>query len=88
LEESRVLGEWLRDRLALLVAEFPDVFAEIRGIAFLNGIELTEAAAAHIPELRRSVIENGAYVEFIRDDLDVIIGAIRRGAEHIRGLLA
>lgn len=114
LEESRVLGEWLRDRLALLVAEFPDVFVEIRGIAFLNGIELTEAAAAHIPELRRSVIENGAYVEFMagagrrtagaryvlpamriapplttsRDDLDVIIGAIRRGAEHIRGLLA
>ena len=114
MEESLILGEWLRRRLAAVVAEFPDLFAEVRGVGFLNGIELTEPAAAHIPEFRRRIIEAGAYVEFMagagrrtsgaryvlpamriappliagKDDLDIVVGAIRRGAEHVRRLLA
>jgi ornithine--oxo-acid transaminase len=65
LEESLILGKWLRQHLAAVVTEFRDLFNEVRGVGFLNGIELTEQAAAHIPEFRRHIIEGGAYVEFM-----------------------
>jgi acetylornithine/N-succinyldiaminopimelate aminotransferase len=78
LEKSVVLGEVLRSLLSDIAVEFPDLFTEIRGAGFLNGIELTERAAANIPQFRRCMIENGVYVEFMA-------GAGRRsgGARHV-----
>lgn len=65
LARSGKLGEELRARLGDVVAELPDVFVEVRGAGFLNGVELTESAAARLPELRRLLVEHGVYVEFM-----------------------
>ncbi|MFJ4274284.1 aminotransferase class III-fold pyridoxal phosphate-dependent enzyme [Streptomyces coelicoflavus] len=56
------LGRLLRDRV---VAEFPDLYREARGVGLLHGVELTEAAAARAGELRTCMIRNGVYVEFM-----------------------
>lgn len=66
LERSAVagdhLGRLLRDRV---VAEFPDLYREARGVGLLHGIELTDLAAARLGELRTTMIRNGVYVEFM-----------------------
>ncbi|AOS61834.1 aminotransferase class III-fold pyridoxal phosphate-dependent enzyme [Actinoalloteichus hymeniacidonis] len=56
------LGDLLRDRL---VAQFPDLYQESRGVGLLHGIELTETAATRIGELRTCMIRSGVYVEFM-----------------------
>ncbi|MCE7004702.1 aminotransferase class III-fold pyridoxal phosphate-dependent enzyme [Kibdelosporangium philippinense] len=56
------LGRLLRDRV---VAEFPDLYREARGVGLLHGVELTDFAAARIGELRTCMIRNGVYVEFM-----------------------
>jgi acetylornithine/N-succinyldiaminopimelate aminotransferase len=56
------LGRLLCDRL---VAEFPDLYREARGVGLIHGIELTESAAARIAQLRTCMIRSGVYVEFM-----------------------
>lgn len=56
------LGRLLHERL---VEQFPDLYRETRGIGLIHGIELTEAAAPRIAELRTCMIRNGVYVEFM-----------------------
>jgi acetylornithine/succinyldiaminopimelate/putrescine aminotransferase len=56
------LARLLRDRV---VAEFPDLYREARGVGLIHGIELTDHAAARIGELRTSMIRSGVYVEFM-----------------------
>lgn len=56
------LGRLLRDRV---VAEFPDLYREARGVGLIHGLELTEQAAARIGELRTRMIRAGVYVEFM-----------------------
>jgi acetylornithine/N-succinyldiaminopimelate aminotransferase len=65
LDRSRELGEQLSSGLADLVAEFPGVYRETRGIAVMHGLELTEAAAARLDALREHVLRAGVYVEFM-----------------------
>lgn len=59
------LGEHLRHHLAVLVANFPSVFGEARGLGYLLGVELTENAAKFVQELRTCLLEAGVYVEFM-----------------------
>jgi acetylornithine/succinyldiaminopimelate/putrescine aminotransferase len=73
LERSRELGRRLSAGLSSLVAEFPDVYSETRGIAVMHGLELTDAAAARLDVLRENVIRAGVYIEFMA-------GAGRRSA--------
>jgi acetylornithine/N-succinyldiaminopimelate aminotransferase len=54
-----------------LVTRFPEVFAEVRGLGLLNGMELTAEAAPHLGDLRVELIRAGVYVE-------VMAGAGRR----------
>jgi acetylornithine/succinyldiaminopimelate/putrescine aminotransferase len=61
-EVGAQLGRLLRERV---VAPFPDLYREARGVGLLHGIELTEPAAARIGELRNCMIRNGVYVEFM-----------------------
>ncbi|MET0493579.1 MAG: aminotransferase class III-fold pyridoxal phosphate-dependent enzyme [Actinoplanes sp.] len=56
------LGRLLRDRV---VAEFPGLYREARGVGLLHGIELTDHAAARLRELRTAMIRHGVYVEFM-----------------------
>jgi acetylornithine/N-succinyldiaminopimelate aminotransferase len=56
------LGRLLRDGV---VAEFPDLYREARGVGLIHGIELTEHAAARIGELRTCMIRAGVYAEFM-----------------------
>ncbi|WP_249998260.1 aminotransferase class III-fold pyridoxal phosphate-dependent enzyme [Actinoplanes sp. M2I2] len=56
------LGRLLRDRV---VAEFPDLYREARGVGLLYGVELTEAAANRVGDLRTAMIRSGVYVEFM-----------------------
>jgi len=59
-------GESLRTRLQQrLLQRFPKVFTSVRGLGFLNGIELTEAAAGVSRALRIHLLEAGAYVELM-----------------------
>ncbi|MET7951711.1 aminotransferase class III-fold pyridoxal phosphate-dependent enzyme [Micromonospora sp. NPDC005324] len=66
LERSAVvgahLGRLLRDRV---VAQFPDLYGEARGVGLIHGIELTDHAAARLGDLRTAMIRNGVYVEFM-----------------------
>jgi acetylornithine/N-succinyldiaminopimelate aminotransferase len=61
-EVGAQLGRLLRDRV---VAEFPDLYREARGVGLIHGIELTEHAAARIGELRTCMIRAGVYAEFM-----------------------
>ncbi|MBN1203852.1 MAG: aminotransferase class III-fold pyridoxal phosphate-dependent enzyme [Myxococcaceae bacterium] len=66
LERSAALGEELRDRLRREVVEaFPKLFQEVRGLGYMNGVELSEQAAEGLPKLRRHLLEAGVYVEFM-----------------------
>jgi acetylornithine/succinyldiaminopimelate/putrescine aminotransferase len=56
------LGRLLRERV---VAQFPDLYREARGVGLLHGVELTEPAAARTGELRNCMIRSGVYVEFM-----------------------
>ncbi|TDD61596.1 aminotransferase class III-fold pyridoxal phosphate-dependent enzyme [Kribbella antibiotica] len=56
------LGRLLDKRL---VAEFPETFTEARGIGYLQGVELSEAAAGRAGELRAHMIRAGVYVELM-----------------------
>lgn len=65
LEHSRREGLALGRKLAGVAAEFPGIYREARGVGFLHGMELTRRAAARVPQLRRRLMENGVYVEFV-----------------------
>ncbi|MBA6439085.1 aminotransferase class III-fold pyridoxal phosphate-dependent enzyme [Streptomyces sp. GMR22] len=66
LERSAALGAELHRLLDRdLVGRFPELYREVRGSGFLQGVELTEGAAARLPELRRHLIRNGVYTEFM-----------------------
>jgi acetylornithine/N-succinyldiaminopimelate aminotransferase len=56
------LGRLLRERV---VAQFPDLYQETRGVGLLHGVELQDSAAGRITELRTSMIRSGVYVEFM-----------------------
>jgi ornithine--oxo-acid transaminase len=65
VERAGPLGEELRAGLREVATECGDVFAEVRGVGLLNGVELTEKAAQTLPALRRRLIEAGVFVEFM-----------------------
>jgi ornithine--oxo-acid transaminase len=66
VERAGPLGEELRARLRRDVVEpFPELFREVRGLGYMNGIELTERAAGGLSKLRTRLIESGIFVEFM-----------------------
>jgi acetylornithine/N-succinyldiaminopimelate aminotransferase len=66
LQHSAEIGRRLRTMLRQeLVDAYPDLYREARGVGVMHGVELTEAAAAHLPRLREHLIRSGVYVEFM-----------------------
>jgi ornithine--oxo-acid transaminase len=66
VERAGPLGEELRGRLKRDVVEaFPELFREVRGLGYMNGIELTERSAGGLTKLRTKLIESGIFVEFM-----------------------
>lgn len=66
IERAGPLGAELRERLRKDVVEsFPELFLEVRGLGYMNGIELTERASVGLTPLRRRLIEVGVFVEFM-----------------------
>ena len=66
IERTGPLGEELRARLRRDVVEaFPELFQEVRGLGYMNGIELTERAAGGLSKLRTRLLESGIFVEFM-----------------------
>ena len=65
LERSRILGERLAAQLSELVLAFPKIFSHARGQGYLQGLELTRAAAPFARDLRLSILEHGAIVEIM-----------------------
>jgi ornithine--oxo-acid transaminase len=66
VERAGPLGEELRGRLQKDVVEaFPELFREVRGLGYMNGIELTDKSAGALNKLRTRVIEAGVFVEFM-----------------------
>ena len=52
-------------RIDTVAPHVPRVFTDVRGKGYLQGLELTEAASAAIPKLRRILLEAGVFVEFM-----------------------
>lgn len=66
IERAGPLGVALRERLRRDVVEaFPELFLEVRGLGYMNGIELTERAAGALSRLRHHLLESGVFVEFM-----------------------
>jgi acetylornithine/N-succinyldiaminopimelate aminotransferase len=65
VERSAEVGARLGRLLERLVAEFPDLYRETRGVGLLHGVELSEPAAARIDDLRTCMIRSGVYVELM-----------------------
>ena len=66
LEKSYIAGKVLRETLQKeVISLFPDIYAQVRGMGFLNGIELNQKSAMNVHTLRQCMIENGVYVEFM-----------------------
>ncbi|QSQ17057.1 aminotransferase class III-fold pyridoxal phosphate-dependent enzyme [Myxococcus landrumensis] len=66
IERAGPLGAELRERLRKDVVEaFPELFLEVRGLGYMNGIELTERASVGLTALRRRLLEAGVFVEFM-----------------------
>ncbi|RKH07611.1 aminotransferase class III-fold pyridoxal phosphate-dependent enzyme [Corallococcus sp. CA053C] len=66
VERTGPLGEGLRAQLRKDVAQaFPEVFQEVRGLGYMNGIELTEKAAGSLGKLRARLLDAGIFVEFM-----------------------
>lgn len=65
LERSALLGSRLFQGLVDIAGKNHEVFREARGSGFLQGVELTERAAQSLPNLRRRLVENGVWVEFM-----------------------
>jgi acetylornithine/N-succinyldiaminopimelate aminotransferase len=63
---SGVLGARLSALLnSELVARFPDIYTEARGIGVMHGVELTGSAAPRLDMLRDELALAGVYVEFM-----------------------
>ncbi|RKH29407.1 aminotransferase class III-fold pyridoxal phosphate-dependent enzyme [Corallococcus praedator] len=66
VERTGPLGELLRERLRKDVAQpFPEVFQEVRGLGYMNGLELTEKASGNLGRLRTRLLDSGIFVEFM-----------------------
>ena len=66
VERAGPLGEELRGRLKQDVVDaFPELFREVRGLGYMNGIELTDKSAGGLTKLRTRLIEAGVFVEFM-----------------------
>lgn len=66
IDTSLQNGEYLRKKInELLINEFPDIYLEVRGLGYMNGIELTEKSANNLVDLRKCLIRAGVYVEFM-----------------------
>ncbi|RYZ40422.1 MAG: aminotransferase class III-fold pyridoxal phosphate-dependent enzyme [Myxococcaceae bacterium] len=66
VERTGPLGEMLRERLRKNVAQaFPEVFQDVRGLGYMNGLELTEKAAGSLGRLRNRLLDAGIFVEFM-----------------------
>ncbi|MGZ3459237.1 MAG: aminotransferase class III-fold pyridoxal phosphate-dependent enzyme, partial [Archangium sp.] len=66
VERTGRLGQELRERLQRdVVAAFPELFREVRGLGYMNGIELTERAAGGLTQLRNRLLDSGIFVEFM-----------------------
>jgi len=66
LEKSLILGDLLRGLLKENVqSKYPKIYCEVRGKGFFNGIELTKLSSEFVYNLRKCLIENGVYVEFM-----------------------
>jgi acetylornithine/N-succinyldiaminopimelate aminotransferase len=59
-ERGRKLREVLENQL---VSAYPSVYSEVRGQGFMNGVELSEAAAPHVRALRLDLLHAGVYIE-------------------------
>ncbi|MCY1045734.1 aminotransferase class III-fold pyridoxal phosphate-dependent enzyme [Corallococcus sp. bb12-1] len=66
VERTGPLGEMLRERLRKDVAQaFPEVFQDVRGLGYMNGLELTEKASGSLGRLRNRLLDAGLFVEFM-----------------------
>jgi acetylornithine/N-succinyldiaminopimelate aminotransferase len=65
MEHSAGIGRSLATGLQGLAGDFPELYREARGLAVMQGLELTEKAAQRLPGLRDAVIRSGVYVEFM-----------------------
>jgi ornithine--oxo-acid transaminase len=65
LDRSAQLGQTLQAGLREIATQCPEVFREVRGLGYLQGMELTEMAAQSLPTLRRRLVEKGVWVEFM-----------------------
>jgi ornithine--oxo-acid transaminase len=66
LDAPSRLGPSLRQDIEeRLVRRFPEIYREVRGSGFLNGIELTERGAHSVNRLRASLIDCGVFVELM-----------------------
>jgi acetylornithine/N-succinyldiaminopimelate aminotransferase len=65
VDRAADLGAVLTETLRDIAEAFPGVYREARGTGVLHGVELTEAAAQHLGDLRIRLIRHGVYVEFM-----------------------
>jgi len=63
LVRSAKLGERLRSGLQSLACAYPDIFKDVRGMGFLQGLELGDEALLDVWGLRDALIRSGVYVE-------------------------
>ncbi len=65
VEQAGDLSYVISAALTDLVAAFPGLYREARGVGVMHGVELTEAAAQRLGDLRTTLIRHGVYVEFM-----------------------
>lgn len=65
VDRAADLGGVIADALSDLVSAFPQLYQESRGLGVMHGVELTEAAAQRVSDLRVQLIRHGVYVEFM-----------------------
>ncbi len=64
LEKTEELGKWLRAEIhSKLVVQFPSLYRCVRGMGFLNGIELMQYSSMYVDRIRNTMIECGVYLE-------------------------
>lgn len=66
LEKSKAKSENLQMIIqSRLIDQFPHIYSEVRGKGCLVGVELTPDYAGYVNAIRKTLIQNGIYVEFM-----------------------